>query len=320
MALQNMRVFNDFAYGTATETIQQQVEVFNSATRGAITLVGASNGGDFNYTTMFEQISGLVKNRDAYDSSTTLTPVDLAQLGEASVKIGGTTELVRYQQQQFDWINQDQQTAGTAYGTQVAQAMLQYMLNSAIAGARAAVAGIPELQTDGTAGNASLNALNTARSKFGDQSGRIAAWIMHSKPKHDIYGSALSNAERLFEFGTVQVTTDGHGNPLIATDSPNLMTNDGGGVGVNWYHTLGVVPGGIMIEDNGNMTNFMDQNIEKVNAETLMKTEFDFNLGVKGYSWDGVKSPNDAEIATQANWDRTATDAKNTALVELTTL
>jgi len=322
MALSNMAVFNSFMYDSATETIKQQVDIFNSATRGAISLTSGQNVGDYDFDTMFKQISGLVGNRDAYGSGA-LTPVDLEQLQRASVKVAGQTKLVRYEPQQFDWIDRNAEEAGVAFGVQVAQGMMQYMLNSALAAAGAAVSGVAALNHDGTAAVATLGSLNTGASKFGDRAGDIVAWVMHSKSLHDIYGNALTNSERLFDFGGVRVIQDGFGRPLIMTDSPALFLVDGGGGGIDWYYQLGVVAGGILLEDNQTYRAYADQDIAQENVQNTMKAEFDFNLGLKGYTWDttnGGKSPDDATIATQTNWDQTATDVKDTALVRITTL
>lgn len=322
MALANMAVFNSFMHSSATETIGQQVELFNVATNGAITLRSGTNEGDFDFDTMFKQISGLVGNRNAYGAGA-LTPVDLEQLQNASVKIGGQTKVVRFEPQQFDWIDANPEEAGTAFGVQVAKGMMEYMLNSAIGAASSAVSGVAALLHDGTAGVASLISLNKGASKFGDRSSDISAWVMHSKSLHDIYEGSLTNTARLFEFGNVKVMDDGFGRPLIMTDSPNLLLVDGGGVGTDWYYQLGVVSGGILLEDNQKYRAYDDQKIDVENVQHTMKAEFDFNLGLKGYTWDtaaGGKSPNDAAIKTQTNWDQTATDTKDTALVRVTTL
>jgi hypothetical protein len=52
------------------------------------------------------------------------------------------------------------------------------------------------------------------------------------------------------------------------------------------------------------------------NIQRSIQSEWTYNLGIKGAAWDktnGGKSPNDAALATAANWDRYATDFKDTA-------
>lgn len=322
MAVTNMQIFNSFAYDGASETIKQQVGLFNEASSGAITLTSGNNVGDYDFDTLFGAVANIVVNRDA-TSNGTLTPVDLEQLQEASVKVGGGTALLRVTDTQFKWIQQDPEQAGMAFGVQVAQGMLAYMLNSAIAAFVAATGAQSDLIYDGTAGKATLESLNNGAAKFGDRSADIVAWVMHSKSLHDIFGAALANSQRLFEFGTVRIMDDGFGRPLIMTDSPNLIDVDGGGVGINHYYQLGLVQGAMLLEDNGTYEVYDDKDISKVNVERTMKAEFDFNLGLKGYTWDianGGRSPSDADLSTAANWDKVATDIKDLAGVRVTTL
>lgn len=316
MALSDMQVFNQYAYLSATETIGQQVELFNVATNGALVLQSASNQGDFSFEAMFKQISGLVGNRNAYGSGD-LTAVDLEQLQNASVKVGGQTKLVRYEPQAFDWIQRNQEEAGVAYGEQVAAGMMQYYLNTAIGSLVAAFTGqaaavVVDKSADGTA---SLGFLNDGAAKFGDRAGSLAAWVMHSKSLHDIYGNALANSERLFDFGNVRVVSDGFGRPLIMTDSTHLIDSAK-------YRQIGLVSGACMIEDNGDMRTYNEQKISVENVQHTMKSEFSFNVGLKGYTWDtanGGKSPDDTKLATSTNWDKSATEIKDTAGVMVIT-
>ncbi len=322
MALTNMEIFNSFAYDGATETITQQVDLFNAKSAGTITLSAGDNIGDYDYKTLFQAVANIVVNRDA-DSSATLTPVDLQQLKEASVKIGGQTALLRITDTQFKWIQRNPEEAGAAFGEQVAVGIMQYMLNSAISAYVAAVGAVTTLNYDATAAVASLRSLNKGSALFGDRSSAIQAWIVHSTSKHDIIDSNLANAARLFEFGTVSIVADAAGRPLIVTDSPALVVVDGESPGVDHYRQLGLVQGAILLEDNGNYTFYDDKDIQKENTERFMKAEFDFNLGLKGFTWDttsGGRSPNDAALGTAANWDQVASDIKDTAGVMVTSL
>jgi hypothetical protein len=136
---------------------------------------------------------------------------------------------------------------------------------------------------------------------------------------NDIYGNALANSNRLFEFGNVQVMSDGFGRPLIMTDSDALHFDNGG---TENYHQLGLVAGGLAVEDQGDMRVYNTTELTEENAKQLMKVEATFGLGVKGYTWNtAVTKPNDAAIALPANWSRvTNLGLKDTAGVRVTTL
>jgi len=316
--LNNFVVFNDFAQRAFTEIMDQQVNSWNEATRGALVMRSANNIGDFMDESSYSSIANLVGNRDAY-STAGLTAVDLAQLLNTSVKVGGGTLPVEYTGTSFDWTQRPASEAGVVFGEQVAAGAMQYKLNSLIASLVAAI-DAADVTYDGTAGTASLESLNLGAAKMGDRQSALAAWVMHSKSINDIYGQSLANSNRLFTFGTINVVDDGFGRPLIMTDSDALHFDN---AGTENYHQLGLVAGAGIMEDNGTMRTYNETKTEFVNAKQLVKAEFDFNLGIKGYTWDkvnGGKSPNDTDLATPANWDRSATSHKDTAGVKVTSL
>ena len=113
---------------------------------------------------------------------------------------------------------------------------------------------------------------------------------------------------------------DASGRPFVVTDSPSLLlaTPD-----PDEYLTMGLVRGAVNVEMNGDFTD----NVQVINGdENLLRTyqaEWSYNLGIKGFEWDqanGGKSPTNAAIGATANWDKTATDIKDTAGVILKSL
>lgn len=316
--LNDFVVFNDFAQRAFTETIDQDVALWNSVTRNALMLSSAANIGDYMEESSYSLIANLVGNRDAY-STATATATDLTQLLNVSVKVGGGTLPVEYTGTSFDWTQRPASEAGTVFGTQVAAGAMQYKINTAIATLVAAISAA-DVTYDGTATVASLENLNQGAGMFGDRQSQLAAWIMHSKSVTDIYAGSLANSNRLFVLDNVQVVDDGFGRPIIMTDSPALHFDNGG---TENYHQLGLVSGASATEDNGDFRTYSETKVEFQNAKQLVKSEFSFNQGLKGYTWDkanGGKSPDDAALALTSNWDRTATSHKDTAGIKVTTL
>lgn len=316
--LNDFIVFNDFAQRSFTETIDQDVDKFNGAVGGALVLTGAKNIGDYMEESSYSLIADLVGNRNAY-STAGLSAVDLAQLLNVSVKVGGGSKPVQYTGTSFDWTQRPASEAGTVFGEQVAKGAMAYKLNTVIASLVGAISSA-DVIFDGTATVASLANLNSGAGKLGDRQNSIAAWIMHSKSITDIYAGSLNNSNDLFDFGTVKVVTDGFGRPLIMTDSDALHFDNGG---TENYHQLGLVQAAGIVEDNGDMRTYTETQVELDNAKQIVKAEFSFNVGLKGYTWDkanGGKSPDDAALALSTNWDRTATSFKDTAGVKVTTL
>ncbi|HHZ94234.1 MAG TPA: hypothetical protein EYN67_01465 [Flavobacteriales bacterium] len=316
--LNDFVVFNDFAQASFTEEIDQLIELWNGATRNALMLSSAANIGDYMEQSSYALLADLVGNRNAYGTGA-LTAVDLAQLLNISVKVGGGSDPVTYTGTSFDWTQRPSQEAGVVFGKQVARGAMHYKLNTAISALVASITAA-DVTYDGTAGVASIASLNLGAGKLGDRQNSIAAWIMHSKSITDIYGGAISNSNRLFEFDNINVTQDGFGRPLIMTDSDALHFDN---TGTENYHQLGLVSGACAVEDNGDFKTYQETQVERENAREIVKSEFSFNIGIKGATWDkaaGGASPNDAALALSTNWDRSATSHKDTAGVKVTTL
>lgn len=324
MALSDLAVYSEYAYSAFSETLRQQVDLFNAATGGAIMLQSAAHQGDFSDVAFFAKVTGgLVRRRNAYGSGTVAEKV-LKHLVDTSVKVAAGTPPVRLDPGQFRWIQQNPEVAGAAMGQQLAVDTMADMLNVGLGSVYSALSQVPDVVYDATANTNAAdklptwNNLNNGQAKFGDQSSQIAAWIMHSTPMHKLYGSNLTNGERLFTYGTVNVVRDPFGKLLVMTDSPNLFA-----AGTpNVYHILGLVPGGVLIGQN----NDFDANEETKNGdENIIRTyqaEWSYNIGVKGFAWDkanGGKSPTDAALFTSTNWDKYATSHKDLAGVVVKT-
>ena len=305
-------VFNRQVYLTFTETLTQQIRLFNEASGGAITLIATSeNIGDFAMRASFKTIAGLVRRRDVYNGSNAVTEARLQQLQNNSVKVPSGTPPIVWEAAQYNWVRQNPEIAALVLGEQLAIAMLGDMLNVAISGAVAAVSGEADLVHNAAAAP-TFGDLVLGAGKFGDRMGSIAAWVLHSKSMTDLYGNAVSNGERLFTYETVNVIQDPFGRRFVMTDSDSLVDTSG----ATKYRLLGLVPGAIMVEQN----NDFDTNLERINGkeniQTRYQAEWSYNLGLYGYSWDiatGGKAPTNAAIAAAANWERTATSVKDTA-------
>jgi len=312
MALSDLAVFSEYAYSTMTEMQDQQIGLFNAATRGGLVLQSGNHQGDYSDEAMWAKISGLVRRRNAYGSGAVAEKV-LEHLTETSVKVAAGTPPVRIDPGMMKWIQRSPEEAGVVVGKQMAEDSIADMLNAAVMCYAAAVGQVANVVYDhsGT-GTMSLIALNKGAAKFGDRAGALVAWVMHSKSAFDIYGEALTNATRLFVFGNVRVIEDGFGRPLVVTDSPNLIT-----AGTpDTYAALGLTPGAVLVSQNGDFTD----NVETKNGdENIIRTyqaEWSYNVGVQGFAWDkpnGGKSPTNAALGTATNWDRYATSDKDLA-------
>lgn len=311
MALSDLEVFNEYTYSAMTEVLMQQIDLFNAASGGAIVLAASAHQGDFSDTAFYAKIQDLVRRRNVYGSGD-LARKQLEHLVDTSVKVAAGTPPVELTPAWWTWIQRNPEEAGAVYGQQLAKDMLADMLNTSIMAYVAASINETEIRHDKPGGTATYADLLTGASKFGDHSGDLRLWVIHSKPMFDIWGTSLANNERLFTFGTVNVMTDGFGRPIIMTDSPALV--EPGGTPI--YRTIGLTPGAIYVGQNNDFYQNVETSNGRENIERTIQSEWTFQVGVKGYSWDktsGGASPNDMALASAANWNRYSTDHKSLA-------
>jgi len=315
MALSDLAVYSEYAYASMTEVLAQQIDLFNGASGGAIQLSAAAHQGDFSDTAFFAKVSGLVRRRNAYGSGAVSEKV-MAHLVDTMVKVAAGTPPVRLDPGQFKWIQLNPEVAGAALGQQLAKDTMADMLNIGLGCASAALSQVTAIVTDITgettpADKVSFIVQNTAAATFGDAASNIVAWLMHSKPMFDLYANALTNTERLFTYGSVNIIRDPFGRLLVMTDSPNLYT---GSPAV--YSSLGLVSGGLSIQQNNDFTAIEEAKTGDENIKRIYQAEWSYELSIQGFAWDktnGGKSPTDAALLTSTNWDKYATSNKDIA-------
>lgn len=310
----DLQVFNKQTYAAMTEVVDQQVEKFNEASASTLVLAPGQNQGDFSLEAAFKQISGLVRRRNAYGTGS-VAAKRLEQLLNVAVKVAAGTPPIEFEAQQYTWIQQNPELAAIKIGEQLAKAQVQDMLNSAIRVLVAAMSGNTAIVHDGSAAAPSFGVLNTGASKFGDRSGDLLAWIVHSTVMHGLYANALTNAESLFSFGTVNVMRDPFGRLFVVTDADPLVVPAAGETPAT-YRTLGLVEGAAIVQPNGDFRAVIEEKTGTENITSVYQAEWTYNVGLKGYAWDiasGGKSPNDTALGTSTNWDKVATSNKDTA-------
>jgi len=312
MSLSQMQVFNDYVMPGTIELVAQEVDKFNAASGGAITLATDGFTGDFARESFFQTLSAAKRRVDRYAANGAVTPTALTESQFSTVKVAGGFGPVLYEPSQMTWLQRPTQEGIAAASEAFAKILLQDQLNSAIASAVAAIENNASATNDVSASaGLTYNAINNAHAKFGDSSSLIVADVMDGAAYHKLVDQNITNTGRLFEYGSILIV-DILGKAVIVTDAPALRESGT----PNKVKVLGLVQGGAMV----NNTSDVISNIETTNGneriETTMQVDYTFGLGLKGYSWDeanGGKSPTDAELATGSNWDQVMTDVKHTA-------
>ena len=314
MSLTNLQVFSDTVDTVASELVAQQVDKFNAASRGGIVLRTASNRGDYASTLKYQKISGLIAERDV-TSTAAVSALDLVRILEGSVKLARRIGPVNLMPSDYDWIMRAPEEAGATIAVQAAQDRMADMLNTAISGFVAATLNVgATLVNDMSTATLTITGLADGAQKLGDASNKVVCWVMHSKSFNDLYKTAITGANVLFTYGTVNIVGDPLGRPYIVTDSTSLINSSD-------YYSLGLVSGGVVLEDNGDMrSNTVVSNLTQ-NIAATYQGQYSYNLGLLGYKWDesnGGRNPVIASVATGSNWDKTATSVKDCAGVIVT--
>lgn len=311
MALSNMQVYDNEIYTTTMELIAQKLEAFNAASGGAIVLNTMAYRGNYSKEAFFQTIATAQRRVDRTIANATQAATTLAQGEFVGVKVAGGFGPVTFEPGQMTYLLENPEAAIMAISEGFADALLADQLNTAVGCAVAAVENIAELVNDvsATAG-LSQQALNAGHFKFGDMAGMIVADIMHSSGNEKLIDKALANGEQLFVSSNVTVVSI-LGKIMVVSDIPALYV-----AGTpNKTKVLSLVAGGIVVSDSGDIITNMETSNGNKRIETTWQADYTFNLSLKGYAWDTVNggaSPLDAALFTGANWDKAASDNKNT--------
>lgn len=293
------------------EALNQMVDAFNASSGGAITLTTTDVEGDFANNLFWSSLHSAQRRVDRYAANAATATTALTQKNAIGVKIAGGFGPILFEPSQLSYILRNPVEGVEVASRNFAEALLRDQLNTAVSGLVSAISGQATATFDAVAGGITYGAINSAHALFGDQSANIVANIMDGSTWHMLVGANLSNANRLFSAGNVQVV-DVLGKLSVVIDSPALFT-----VGSpNRSRVLGLAQGAAVVSNSSDV----QTNIQTVNGkeriETTVQSDYTFTLSLKGYAWDvinGGKSPTDAEIATAANWDLVATTIKHSA-------
>ncbi|MEO8640957.1 major capsid protein [Pseudomonas sp.] len=316
MSLSQMQVFNEYVMPATLETLDQMLEAFNAASNGAIVLSPDGFTGDFLQQSFFQNLGAAQRRVNRYAAQAAVTPVDLTELQNTTVKVAGGFGPVRYEPSQMTWLQRPTVQGIEVASKAFAEILLKDQLNTAIAALVAAITAQAAATNDVSATlGITQSALNNSHAKFGDASQSLVAQVMQGSTWHKLVGQGLANASNLFEAGNVRVV-DILGKTSIVTDAPALMQ-----AGTpNKEIILSLAAGAALVHDSRDIISNVQTTNGQTRIETTIQVDYSFGMGLKGFTWDvanGGKSPTSAALATGTNWDKTATSIKDTAGVAL---
>jgi len=316
MSLSQMQVFNEYVMPATLETLDQMLEAFNAASNGAIVLSPDGFTGDFLQQSFFQNLGAAQRRVNRYAAQAAVTPVDLTELQNTTVKVAGGFGPVRYEPSQMTWLQRPTVQGIEVASKAFAEILLKDQLNTAIAALVAAITAQAGATNDVSATlGITQSALNNSHAKFGDASQSLVAQVMQGSTWHKLVGQGLANSSNLFEAGNVRVV-DILGKTSIVTDAPALMQTGT----PNKEIILSLAAGAALVHDSRDIISNVQTTNGLTRIETTIQVDYSFGMGLKGYTWDvanGGKSPTSAALATGTNWDKTATSIKDTAGVAL---
>ncbi|MFD2248931.1 hypothetical protein FHS82_001047 [Pseudochelatococcus lubricantis] len=309
-------IYNDLAQTAYLERMQDVLQVFNEASRGAFVLTNESIEGDFKRRSLYE-IAGGLEHRNV--NSTAGVGQKNIGAGEAiGVKVpwkygpySTTEEAFKRRVRSLDEFSE-------VVGQHAADETLAYYIKAATAALEAAISTNPNLVVSGSFFNEGKKVLTKGLRKFGDRFGRVAIFAMDANTYFDLVDDSIDakvfNEADVVIYGGQPGTL---GKPVLVSDQlpPDAI--------------FGLQAGAVSIIESQppGFRSFEINDLE--NLAYGYRAEGVFNLEVLGYSWnaDGAggsapapANPNLTQIGTSANWVQYANSDKVTAgvLIEIT--
>jgi hypothetical protein len=314
----DVKVYQPQFQGAFVETVQQNVDAFNAASRGALTFRIRQLKGNYEYEAFMDEVSSIARRDPSTESSSTLASTKLTQGEFISVKLHRVNG-------PYEWNISSAHLAGFSpskfsltVGRQAAVAVPQEMLNTALTALEAKLDATAALEHDATNGTIETSDLVTGLSKFGDRSGRIILWVMHSKVWFDLIASQYAATTQVFgtePFGTLLFAgmPATLGRPVLVTDSASLISLSDQSTGEPVYSTLGLTARAAVIE----MTELPLAVAEgpltgSQNLYIRFQAEYGYNLGLRGcnYKTGTGANPTAAQVADGTNWETQVADNK----------
>ncbi|AUR91806.1 major capsid protein [Vibrio phage 1.165.O._10N.261.51.B7] len=315
MALANMQVYDEQIRLRTIELLGQNLQVFNQS-QGAIVLDMATWTGNYTRASFYASLAGAQRRVDRYITNSTVPSTALAESEMVGVKVAGGFGPVVFEPSQLTWLASNPQEAINVIAQGFADALLADQLNTSVMSAVAAVENQAALVNDVSALTAGAGALtqtvlNGSHAKFGDMSGMLTVDVMTGAAYHKLIEKGLENGERLFMSSNVTVQSI-LGKTFVVSDIPALYE-----AGTpNKTKVLSLVSGAIVVDNASDILTNLDPSNGKGRIETTWQADYSFGVKLKGYAWsvaNGGASPDDAALATGANWNVVMSDVKHTA-------
>lgn len=318
-------IYPELVHSGMVETLVQNTDAFNGASRNAIRLVTQRRLGDFHQESFFKNVTNLINRREVSVSpdNPAVTASNVPVEEHVTVKLNRRIGPIDQTYDSFRKLGNsaDLEVLSFLLGEQIAKAMQVEMLDSGLRAVVASILANNGLVYDGSATSPStLDTIDLVNglAKFGDASNRIGIWVMHSKPFFELIQNQItSNIDGISNFNIAQASPVTLNRPVLVTDSAALIDTS---VSPQTYITLGLVTNAVTMEDSEEELMYTDVITGKENIVARLQGEYAYNVGCKGAKWDvtnGGVNPSDAALGTSTNWDSVMDSLKDHAGVAI---
>lgn len=298
----DMIIYDDLAQTAFLERRQDNLDVFNAASNGAIILDNELIDGDFRKRA-FYQVGGSIQFRDV--NSTDKVEGKKIGAGEAvGVKAPWGYGPYETTEEAFKRRGRDVSEFSEVVGYDAADATLEGYISYAVQALVAAIGGNNDMQVSADITTDGKKTLTRGLRKFGDKFNRVSLFVMHSATYFDIVDQAIEN--KLYEEAGV-VVYGGQpgtlGKPVLVTDRCPADV------------ILGLVPNAVKITES-QAPGFRSYPInDQTNLAIGYRAEGTVNIDLLGYSWatKAGANPDLSKIGTKANWSKHFKENKTTA-------
>lgn len=303
----DMVIYNRLAQTAYLERLQDNLDVFNAASNGAIVYRSEVIEGDFDKKA-FYKVGGSIEHRDV-NSTSAVTPKKIGSGESIGVKCPYKYGPYASTEEAFKRRARTPEEFAMLVGQDMADALMEGRLQYALAALDAAIGGNAAMVAEGSIAVDGRKALTRGMRKFGDRFSRIGLWVMNSDTYFDIIDDALTNQvygeSEIVIYGGLPGTL---GKPVLVSDK------------VPTDKAFGLQGGAIQVVES-QAPGFRAYDInDQENLAIGIRGEGTFNLELLGYSWKddvGGANPTLAAIGAAANWKKHAGSDKMTAGVLL---
>ncbi|EMM6472849.1 major capsid protein [Enterobacter hormaechei] len=295
-------IYDDLAQTAFLERRQDNLEVFNASSNGAILLDNELIEGDFRKRA-FYKVGGSIESRDT-NSTDKVTGKKIGAGESVSVKAPWKYGPYETTEEAFKRRGRSVDEFSEVIGVDVADATLEGYVKYGLKALTAAIGANTDMVVTADIATDGKKTLTRGLRKYGDKFNRVVLFVMHSATYFDIVDEAIAN--KIYEEAGV-VVYGGQpgtlGKPVLVTD-----TMDADAI-------LGLVAGAVTVTES-QAPGFRSYDInDQENLAIGYRAEGTVNVELLGYSWDTAKgdNPDLTAIGTAGNWKKHFTSNKSTA-------